>query len=448
MDYDLIIIGAGPAGYVAAIRAGQLGMKTALIEKKEVGGMCLNWGCIPTKAYIESAKFYDRIKSAETLGIDGIDLAGLSFNWGNTKKRAGGIVKKLTGGINFLLRKNGVEVIRGMAHINGPHSITVENRLIEGKSILIATGSYPGNLNLNLPAGRMIQVEHLMDVDSFPGKILIYGHGGVALEFAQFFRMIDREVTLVSPVRNLLPGVDAYLSSYILRKTRGKGVRIIEEGTLSASEDGQLAINGDPVDYDLLVNCSWRGAVVPPSDVELSLTADGFIQVDENLQTSIPGVYAAGDVNGLSYLAHVASAQALYVVNRLQGLAGKLDIKQFPINIYTVPEVAQIGLTEVEIQEKGIEYRIGEFPMSANGKALAEDAADGLIRILSGKKYGEVLGVQIIAANATDLIAEAAAFMSVEATVYDVARTVHAHPTVSEVFLEAGMDAADAPIHK
>ncbi|MDD2571031.1 MAG: dihydrolipoyl dehydrogenase [Bacteroidales bacterium] len=448
MDYDLIIIGAGPAGYVAAIRAGQLGMKTALVEKKAVGGMCLNWGCIPTKVYIESAKLFDRIKSAKAFGIDGIDPAQIAFNWGTTKKRSDDIVKKLTGGVNYLLRKNGVEVIHGQAQLNGPSSVTVNNRLIEGKNILIATGSYPKNLDFQLPDGKSVEVEQLSQLDSFPEKILIYGFGGVALEFAQFFRMINREVTLVSPVKNLLPGVDTYLSSYLLRKTRGRGVQIIEEAQLTVNTDNQLFINDKPADYDLLLNCSWRRAVVPASEVELKLTADGYIQVDEHLQTSIPGVYAAGDVNGLSYLAHVASAQSLYVVNRLQGMPDNLKINQFPINIYTIPEVAQIGLTEGEIREKGIEYRIGEFPMSANGKALAEDSADGLIRVLSEKKYGEVLGVQIIASNATDLIAEAAAFMSVEATVYDVARTIHAHPTVSEVFLEAGLDAADTPIHK
>lgn len=448
MDYDLIIIGAGPAGYVAAIRAGQLGMKTALIEKKDVGGMCLNWGCIPTKVYIESAKFYHKIKSAEAMGIDGIDHSNVSFNWQNTKKRAEKIVRKLTGGINFLLKKNGVDVILGEAVIAGQGKVSVQNRLLEAKNILIATGSYPGRLDMKVPAGKLVQVEHLMEVDELPKKILLYGHGGIPLEFAQFFRLIDKEVTLVSPVSEMLPGVDPYLSNYIMRKTKGMGVKIIEN-TGFPDAGGQVNLGGDDVDhYDMIINCSARQAVIPPSNINLKINESGFITVNEHLQTNIPGIYAAGDVNGLSRLAHAASSQGLFVVNHIQGIQGKLDLKQVPINIYTVPEVAQIGLTEQEIRDKGIDYKIGEFPMSANGKALAEDTADGLIRVLSGKKYGEVLGVQIIAANATDLIAEAAAFMSVEATVYDVARTVHAHPTVSEVFLEAGMDAADSPIHK
>lgn len=448
MEYDLIIIGAGPAGYVAAIRAGQLGMKTALLEKKDVGGMCLNWGCIPTKALIESAKFYNRIKTAENLGIDGIDQSKVVFNWSNAKKRSAKIVTKLTGGVNFLLKKNGVEVIKGEARITSPTSVTIQNRLLEAKNIFIGTGSYPAPLNIEIPAGKLIQVEHLLDMEELPHRIVLVGHGPVTLELAQFFQLIDKDITLISPVENILPGIDDYLRQYILKKTKSQGIRIIENSKIGSATDDLLRVNNLEIPYDVVINCSWRNGIAPPSDIDLSRDEHGFIPVDEFLQTRIPGVFAIGDVNGVSYLAHAASAQGIFAVNHVQGVQGSMDMKQCPINIYTHPEVAQIGLTEREIQEKGIEYRIGEFPMSANGKALAEDSADGMIRILSGKKLGEVLGVQIIAANATDLIAEAAAFMSVEATVYDVARTMHAHPTVSEVFLEAGMDAADKPIHK
>jgi dihydrolipoamide dehydrogenase len=448
MEYDLIIIGAGPAGYVAAIRAGQLGMKTALLEKKEVGGMCLNWGCIPTKALIESAKFYNRIKSAENLGIDGIDQSKVTFNWTNAKKRSGKIVTKLTGGVNFLLKKNGVEVIKGEARIVSPGSVSIENRLLQTKNIFIATGSYPAPLDIDLPDGKLIQVEYLLDMEELPKRIILVGHGPVTLELAQFFQLIDKEVTVISPAENVLPGVDDYLRQYILKKTRSQGIRILENSRIGSASGDMLVVNGIEVAYDVVINCSWRNGIAPPSDIDLNRDGNGFIPVDEFLQTGTEGIFAIGDVNGLSYLAHAASAQGIFAVNHVQGVPGSIDIKQCPINIYTHPEVAQIGLTEREIRDQGIEYRIGEFPMSANGKALAEDSAEGMIRILSGKKLGEVLGVQIIAANATDLIAEAAAFMSVEATVYDVARTMHAHPTVSEVFLEAGMDAADKPIHK
>lgn len=448
MDYDVIIIGAGPAGYVAAIRAGQLGMKTALIEKKDLGGMCLNWGCIPTKALIESAKLYNRIQHASAMGIDGVDPDQLHFNWKNSVARAEKVVKKLTGGVHFLLKKNGVDVIQGEAHIIQADQVSVNNSTLSTKNILIATGSYPAPVPLDVPSEKLLEVENLMKLEALPGRLVIYGHGPTTLELAQFFRMIDHEVTLVSPQEDLLPGIDQHLQEFILKKVKGQGIRVYAGKKVSMNNKQELQAGDDPIPFDLLINCSWRRAVIPKTDVHFELDSQGYIRVDEQLETSEPGVYAAGDVNGLSYLAHAASAQGIFIINKLQGIAGNLDITQFPVNVYTWPEMSQIGYTEAQVREMNIEYRIGEFPMTANGKALAEDAGEGFIRILSEKKFGEVLGVQIVAANATDLIAEAAAFMSVEATVYDVARTVHAHPTVSEVFLEAGMDAADKPIHK
>jgi len=447
-DYDIIIIGAGPAGYVAAIRAGQLGMKTALVEKKEVGGMCLNWGCIPTKALIESAKLYGRIKSAHTMGIDGIDPEKLNFNWVNSKNRAEQVVKKLTGGVNYLLKKNGVDVIKGEAIITSANSVSVKNRKIEAKNILIATGSYPSSINLEIPDEKLVQVEHMLDLESLPQRLVLYGHGPVTLELAQFFRMIDLEVTLISPQKEILPGIDKYLKEFILKKVKRQGVKIYAGESMEINQDGDLKVGDDLVSFDMVINCSWRDGIIPENNTDLKLDDKEFIAVNEHLETSVKGIFAAGDVNGLSYLAHAASAQGIFVINHIQGILGQMDINQYPVNVYTVPEISQIGLTEEQVREQGIEFRIGEFPMTANGKALAEDAGEGFIRILSEKKFGEVLGVQIVAANATDLIAEAAAFMSVEATVYDVARTVHAHPTISEVFLEAGMDAADKPIHK
>lgn len=448
MEYDLIIIGAGPAGYVAAIRAGQLGMKTALLEKKDLGGMCLNWGCVPTKALIESAKLYSRIKSADHMGIDGIDPGKISFNWIQSKKRSVRIVAKLSAGISFLLKKNGVELIRGEARIHSPQSVTIDNRLLSAKNILIATGSYPESLGLAIPANKLVQIEHLLDLDRLPGRLVLIGNGPSTLELAQMFRLIDKEVTVISEAENIIPGIDDFLREYLLKHARGQDIRIIENAQISGVTEEEIRVNGTDIPYDLVINCSRRKGIVPLSDVDLQPDGQNFIPVDDFLQTRVPGIYAAGDINGISYLAHAASAQGVFIVNHIQGVAGSMDIKQVPVNLYTIPEIAQIGLTEAEIRDKGIDYSIGEFPMTANAKALAEDSAEGLIRILSDKKLGEVLGVQIIAANATDLIAEAAAFMSVEATVYDVARTVHAHPTISEVFLEAGMDAAGKAIHK
>jgi len=373
----------------------------------------------------------------------------LAFNWQNAKNRSAKVVKKLTAGVSFLLQKNGVEVIQGEARINDAHSVSVNHREISAKNIILATGSYPAPLGLDLPEGQLVQVENLLDLESIPDRLVLVGRGPFALELAQFFKLIDKQVTLVSPSEQMLPGLDPFLRDFILKKVAGQGIKIIAGKSLQVKEPGILDIeNEESIAFDQIINCSWRKAIIPDSSVELDLDEDGFIAVNNQLKTSVSGIFAIGDVNGLSYLAHVASAQGIFVINHLHGVAEQLELTHYPVNVYTVPELSQIGLTEEQIREKGIDYKIGEFPMTANGKALAEDAGEGFIRILSEKKFGEVLGVQIVAANATDLIAEAAAFMSVEATVYDVARTVHAHPTVSEVFLEAGMDAADKPIHK
>ena len=448
MEYDVLIIGSGPAGYVAAIRAGQVGLKTALVEKKDVGGMCLNWGCIPSKAIIESAKYYDRLNQADEFGVDGIDMQKVSFNWENAKKRALSIAKKLTGGVEYLLKKNGVEVIQGEAKITSQNSVTVENRNIEVKNIIIATGSYPNTLNDSIPKDKILELEHLYDQDELPDSVAVVGEGGVAVEMAQFFQMIGKKVTLVSPVKNLLPQADQYLNDYIYNRLKKDGIDLIFEDNIKGYENGKLIVGNKEVSCDKFLNASFRGAVLPESKIDLELDDKGFIKTNQFLKTNYDNVFAVGDVNGKSYLAHVASAQGLFVINKIKGIKGEINLHNYPLNIYSNPEIAQIGLTEQELQEQGIDYKVSEFPLSANGKALIEGFKDGNIRMLSERKYGEVLGVQIIAPNATDMIAEATAFMQIESTIYDVARSIHAHPTVSEIFMEAGFDAVDKAIHK
>jgi dihydrolipoamide dehydrogenase len=448
MEYDVIIIGAGPGGYVAAIRAGQVGLKTALIEKKEVGGMCLNWGCIPSKAIIESAKYYDRLNMADDFGIDGIDMKKISFNWNNARKRAMRIAKKLTGGVEYLLNKNGVEVIQGEATIASQNSVSVKNRTIEGKNIVLATGSYPNQLDENIPRDKIIELENLYNLEELPDSVAVVGEGGVAVEMAQFFQMIGKRVTLVSPVKTILPGADQYLNDYIYNRMKKDGIDIIVDENVKGYENGKLKVGNKEVVCDKVLNASFRGAVLPESDLDIDLTDNGFIKTDQYLKTNYNNVFAVGDVNGKSYLAHVGSAQGLFVINKIKGIKGEINLHNYPLNIYSNPEIAQIGYTEQELQEQAINYKVSEFPLSANGKALIEGYKDGNIRMLSEKKYGEVLGVQIIAPNATDMIAEATAFMQIESTIYDVARSIHAHPTVSEVFMEAGFDAVDKAIHK
>ncbi|AGY54536.1 Dihydrolipoyl dehydrogenase [Bacteroidales bacterium CF] len=449
--YDLVIIGSGPAGYVAAIRAGQMGMKTAIVEREKIGGMCLNWGCIPSKSMIESVKLYQRIlKDSARFGIDGIETGRVSFNWDNAIKRADTIVKRLTGGVEFLLKKNGVEIIKGEARIASANSVLVENRLLETKNIIIATGSTSVPLEKSIE-DLVIEPKELFKQRSIPDNIVVTGNTPVAIELAQLFRMMEKSVTLVTAADHIMPKADDYIRKYMEGRLKKDKIEIVYNTPVDTSagmwKDGILEVGGKSIKCDLIINSSSRKGNLIGSDIKIDVS-DGFYIVDQDCETSVKGIYAVGDVNGISQFAHIGSAQGLHVVNLLKGIRQKLDIHKLPMNMYSVPEAAQIGLTEQEAQNEGYDYKISEFPLSANGKAMSEGQSDGFLRLISDKKLGEVLGVQIVAPNATDMINEAAAYMQLESTVYDIAQTVHTHPTVSEIFMEAGFEAVDKAIHK
>jgi len=446
MEYDVVIIGAGPAGYVAAIRAGQVGLKTVLVEKMHVGGMCINWGCIPTKAILESAKMFDKVKHADEFGIDGIQEHNISFNWEKTKNRSRGITGKLTSGINYLLEKNGVEVVKGTARIGSDHSVYIDDKKISAKNVIIATGSKPMASDKKIENAPIVEVEKLFDLKSIPENIIVTGNHVSAVELAQFFNLINKKVTLIANSDYFMVGLDEHLIDFTIKKLESENINIILKKYPEKFENGELYIDGKKIKCDLLVNCNSRKAIIPESETPFELTERGFIKTADSFETSLKGVYAIGDVSGKSFVAHVASAQAIHVINFIKGIKASFDDTTYPINMYTVPEISQIGMTEQHVQEVGIDYKISEFPLSVNAKALIEGNAEGLIRMISDKKFGQVLGIQIVAANATDMIAEASAFMNLEATIYDIAKTIHAHPTVSEIFMEAGFDAMDKEI--
>ena len=449
--YDLIIIGSGPAGYVAAIRAAQLGMKTAIIEKDRIGGMCLNWGCIPSKSILESVKLYNKIKKdAARYGVEGIDKDNLSFNWDKAVIRADQNVKKLTQGIEFLLKKNGAEIINASAKIIDKNTVSVENRTITAKNIIIAIGSSSPKIESEIE-NLVLEPMDIFKARELPDNIVVVGEGPVAIELTQAYNLMGKKVSMVLEKDTFMPLADAYLSNYMQTKLKKDRIKLINNnGDISLKDsykDGVLRVGEEEVPCELIVNARHRKANPLSSDIEFEMEND-YIKVDENFQTSTNGIYAIGDVNGKSHFAHIASAEGLFVVNRLNGVDEKLDLSKFPMNMYSQPEAAQIGHTESQLKEMGVDYKISEFPLSANGKAITENAGEGFIRILSENKYGEVLGVQIIANNATDMINEAAAYMQLESTVYDIAKTVHTHPTISEVFMEAGFEALDQAIHK
>ncbi len=448
MDYDLIIIGAGPAGYVAAIRAGQLGLKTAIVEKKHVGGMCLNWGCIPSKTILESAKVYEKTKTLAEFGIDGVDLENLSFNWDTVKKRSKKITKRLTAGVNFLLKKNGVEVINGTAKVGSDKSVYVDGKKITAENIIVATGSKPKKLDAKLEDAPSVEMQKLFDIKEIPENIVVTGNHVSAVEMAQFFKMIGKKVTLVANSDYFLHGIDQYLIEYITKDIAAKGIELITDSYPSKYLEGKVTVGDKKIKCDLLLNCNSRKAVIPESETPLELTERGFIKTDKDFMTNMPGVYVIGDASGKSFVAHMASAQGIHVVNKIKGIKSNFDYSSYPINMYTSPEISQIGLTEEMVKEEGYDYKINEFPLSANAKAMIEGSSEGFIRMISDKEYGQVLGVQIVGKHATDMIAEAGAYLRMEGSIYDVANTIHAHPTVSEIYFEVGFDAFDKAIHK
>jgi dihydrolipoamide dehydrogenase len=447
MDYDVLIIGSGPAGYVAAIRAGQLGLKTALIEKSKIGGMCLNWGCIPTKAWLESVKRLQMVKNASSFGIDGINDTDLVFNWEKVRKRSAKIVQRLTKGVEYLLKKNGVEIIYGKAIIANTNSVKVENRLISTKNIIIATGSLPEKIQSSIPEKVIISLPDIINLDSLPQQPCVFGSGPHAIELAQFLNLAGKDAKLLVPDSVVLPSLDPFLSDFIKKQFKKHGIKIVTTDSIKGYSQGEVVIESDKFKCSHLINASKRQAVLPESQIDFVL-ANGFIKVNDFFKTNYDNIYAVGDVNGRSSFAHAASAQGYQAVNIISGVKESIDLDKIPINIYTLPEMAQLGMGEPEIKEAGIDYKVSEFPLSANGKALIEGFSEGLVRLISEKKYGEVFGVQIIAPRATDMVAEASVLMQLEGTVFDLAKTIHAHPTISEIFMEAGFAAFDQAIHK
>jgi len=291
-------------------------------------------------------------------------------------------------------------------------------------------------------------MEKLFDLDYIPENIVVTGNHVSAVEMAQFFKLIGKKTALITNSNSFMAEMDEYLTAFITKKLKTEKIDLLLNTFPERFDGGDLITESKKIKCDLLVNCNSRKAIIPQSEIPFELTDRGFIKTSDNFETSIKGVYAIGDVSGKSFVAHVASAQGIHVINSLKGVKADFSKRAYPINMYTYPEIAQIGMTEQKIKEEGMEFRISEFPLSANSKAMIEGSTEGFIRMLSDKKYGQVLGVQIVAPNATDMISEAAAFMEIEGTVYDVANIIHAHPTISEIYMEAGFDAFDKAIHK
>lgn len=453
--YDIIIIGAGPGGYVAAIKAAQLGAKVALIEKEALGGVCLNIGCIPTKALIKSAKIYRNIVNSEKYGIT-LDQKSIKADWPAIVERKDQIVKRLTGGVGMLLSRNGVEVIKGEAKVLDPNHVEVNGETLEAKNLILATGASPiippiPGVEEAYKAGIIVTSRELLSLDKLPEKLVIIGGGVIGVEFATIFGTFGTEVTILEKLDRILMNVDDDARNIILKILKRNKIEIITGATVTAvngnevsyEKDGKtLTVNGNKV----LMSVGMRPNIKAFEHLNLA-TERGAIVTNERLQTSIPNVYAIGDLNGKLMLAHVASHEGIVAVENIMGKDSTVDYSKMPSGIYGFPEIAMVGLTEAQAKEQGYDYQVGKFPFTALGKALADGETDGFVKIIADKKYGEILGVHIVAENAMEMISEGSITMELEGTTSEISSTVHPHPSLSEAFMEAAMAALNKPIH-
>ncbi len=440
--YDVIIIGAGPAGYVAALRAGQLGMKTLLIERGRVGGRALHAGVVPSKGMLESARFFRQVMQASHFGVEGLDTQHARFSMRTAMQRSTQVAERMSTSIEAKLEERGVERIRGEAEIASGTSVSVENRVIEGRHIILATGSDTVALPFDMPGERTATAWTALSAPEVPQHVVVLGTTPVAVEYAQLFSMLGSAVTIATAIPGLLPMLGPRLVEAVTRRLQTAGVEIITDAGTYSYGNGRLKIGTETAPCDLLINCIAERGVLPGGDISFDM-AGPFPNVDAYLRTSVETIYAVGNVNGMVPTARSASAQGLYAVNNIAGVTDPWVKGDEPVVVYGEPEIAQIGRTEAELEADGVEFRSVEAPLTENSIALIRGGGDGFVRILFEQAYGEVLGVQIFAENASDLIGEAAAMMRFEGTVYDAARTAHAHPTISEVFMDLGRTAGE-----
>jgi dihydrolipoamide dehydrogenase len=456
--YDIIVLGGGPGGYVAAIKAVQLGAKTAVIEKSRIGGVCLNVGCIPTKTLLRSAKLYREVLDSAAFGIDIPDRAGVRVNWQGLMNRKTEVVDKIVGGVEKLLKFNGVDVYIGEGTVLDPHTVQVsgESAPISCKNLILATGSSPAfpkieGIEDGIKNGKVIDSTGAIQLKDLPKRLTILGGGVIAVEFATLFSSLGTEVTMLQRSETILKVLDEDVRDTMQRHLIQTGVRIVTGTKIDRIDGGSVVFEADgkteTVEADYILASLGRKPNLKGFEALGLETSKKGVVVDETMQTSVPGVYAIGDLAGKMMLAHVASAEGIAAVEAIMGHPDKLNYNKIPSCIYSFPEVGVVGYSEKAAAEAGYDVGTSTFPLSANGKAVAEGETTGFVKIVYDKTYGEVVGVHIIASHATDMIAEAASTMALEGTVYDLAKTVHPHPTLSEIVMEAAHGAVDKPIH-
>lgn len=459
MDFDVLVIGGGPGGYVAAIRAAQLGARTALVEKDELGGTCLNRGCIPTKSLLAASEKVAQIRHAENFGVL---VSGLKVDFTRMIERKNAVVSRLCNGVSHLLAKNKVKIFKGTACFADGHTVEAreagKSQRISASKIIIATGSVPRKLDITGDTGCVIYSNDILNLREIPENLVIIGGGVIGVEFGTIFSNLGAKVTIVEIMDRILPQVDREITALLLRHLEKKGIQVLTgskvEEIRGGGERSTVIVSGGkgpvkevPADRVLVA----PGRV--PFTEGLNLEAAGVeygpkgIPVSGDLTTNVKHVYAIGDVTGGIQLAHAASAQGICAAEQAAGIKPHIAMQHIPSCIYTDPEVASVGPTEDQLRERGIEFRTARFPLMASGKALAMGYEDGIFKILYDPRYGEVLGVHIMAPRATDIIAEAVLAKRAELTVAELATTIHAHPTLSEALMETAHIALGTPIN-
>ena len=459
--YDVIVIGSGPGGYVTAIRASQLGFNTAIVEKESLGGVCLNWGCIPTKALLKSAEVYNYLKKSEDYGIS---AENVSSDFGKVINRSRSVADTMSKGVNFLMKKNKINVIKGHATINSDKTITIQDKkdsyIISGSHVIIATGARSREINSLIQNGKnIIGYREAMTLEKQPKDLIIVGSGAIGVEFAYFYNSLGTNVTLVEYLPKIAPLEDDDISKELQKILKKQGVKIMTSSELIESEATKDKVdvkikdpNGEIINMTADVVLS---AVGIKSNIEgLGLenleikTEKDKILVDDFYKTNVDGFYAIGDVVNGPALAHVASAEGITCIEKIKGMSvNPLDYGNIPGCTYCKPEIASVGLTEKQAIENGFDIKVGKFPFTASGKAQSSGNSEGFVKVIFDSKYGEWLGCHMIGSNVTEMISEAVVGRKLETTGHEILKAVHPHPTLSEAVMEAVADAYDEVIH-
>jgi dihydrolipoamide dehydrogenase len=461
MNYDVVVIGSGPGGYVTAIRASQLGMKTAIIEKESLGGICLNWGCIPTKALLKSAQVFEYIQHASDYGISVSD-AKADFN--AVVNRSRGVADGMSKGIQFLMKKNKIDVIMGYGKVKAGKKVEVTDAdgkisEVSANHIILATGARARQLpNVPIDGEMVIEYRKAMSLEKQPKSLVVIGSGAIGVEFAYFYSTMGTKVTIVEFMPNIVPVEDTDVSKELEKIYKKKGIDILTNSSVEKVEKSgsgakvtvKTAFGEQTIECDVVLSAA--GVITNLENIGLEdvgiATDKGKVMVDDFYRTNIPGYYAIGDIVKGPSLAHVASAEGIICVEKIAGMhVEALDYGNIPGCTYCAPEIASVGMTERAAKEAGMEIKVGKFPFSASGKASAAGAKEGFVKVIFDAKYGEFLGAHMIGANVTEIIAEVVVARKLETTGHEILKAVHPHPTMSEAVMEATAAAYGEVIH-